>query len=106
MTGCVPDPEPPPPPLLWGSCKTKAGLQVCLDDGGFEMLACVVPEDVFIVPIVTSPDQRCHVSLCSPRVSVHTAPRGHDYSVSPFTASAPSLCSSPPSVHLFLELVI
>lgn len=46
------------------------------------MLGCVVPEDVFIVPIVTSPDQCCHVSLCSSHVSVNTAPRGHDHTVS------------------------
>lgn len=60
------------------------------------MLACVVPEDVFIVPTVTSPDQCCHVSLCSPRVSANTAPRGHDYAVSPPLCLNPSLCSSPP----------
>lgn len=60
------------------------------------MLACVVPEDVFIVPTVTSPDQRCHVSLCSPRVSVNTAPRGHEYAVSPLSASAPLFVHLPP----------
>lgn len=70
------------------------------------MLACAVPEDVSIVPIVTSPDQHCHVSLCSPRVSVNTAPRGHDDSVSPLSASAPLFVPHPRSVHLFLELVI
>lgn len=103
MTGCVPDPEAPP------SFGAAAGLKIAvhLDDGDFEMLACVVPEDVFIVPIVTSPDQRCHVSLCSPRVSVNTAPRGHDYSISPSLPQPLSLFISPPtSVHLFLELVI
>lgn len=63
------------------------------------MLGCVVPEDVFIVPIVTSPDRRCHVSLCSSHVSVNTAPRGHDY-------TAPPPFVHHPLVHLFLELVI
>lgn len=60
------------------------------------MLARFEPEDVFIVPVVTSPDQRCHVSLCSPRVSVNTAPWGHDYSVSPLSASAHVFVHPPP----------
>lgn len=67
------------------------------------MLGCVVPEDVFIVPIVTSPDRRCHISLCSSHVSVNTAPRGHDNTVS---LPQPPLFVHHPPVHLFLELVI
>lgn len=104
MTGCVPDPEAP---QLWGSCRTKAELWLVLMMETLKCWPVLCLRDVFIVPIVTSPDQRCHVSLCSPRVSVNTAPRGHDYSFSPLSASAPLFVHlPPPSVHLFLELVI
>lgn len=95
MTGCVPDPEAP---QLWGSCRTKAELWLVLMMETLKCWPVLCLRDVFIVPIVTSPDQRCHVSLCSPRVSVNTAPRGHDYSFSPLSASAPLFVHLPPPI--------
>lgn len=72
----------------------------------FEMGSGVGPEDVFVVLIMTSPDQSRRIRLCSSHLSVNTAPRGHDCSMS--LSSPPCLACPPlftPSI-LFLELVI
>lgn len=62
------------------------------------MGSSAAPEDVFVVLIMTSPEQICHVLLCSSHVRVNTAPRGHAFSMSrlPLSASVSLLCSPPP----------
>lgn len=40
-----------------------------------------MPKDVFVVLGMTSPDQSCHIILCSSYLSVNSAPGGPDYAL-------------------------
>lgn len=46
-------------------------------------LRCILamPKGVFVVLHMTSPDQSCHIILCSSYLSVNSAPGGPDYAL-------------------------